>query len=95
MAQPTQKLLPVRKTRSSDTPLQASAANSSGGRLSFPASDEVECPLDQARQPVTTTDFSWARTCPPPRGLTMTHESRVTKQEGRPETAISRTPLIA
>lgn len=90
MTQPTQELPPVYTTRGHDTPLQASARNSFGGRLSISAPDDVQCLAEQGRQPdATTTDHPRARVCPnPPRGLTM-YERPEKRLEGRPEIRIS------
>jgi hypothetical protein len=90
MTQPTQELPSVYTTRGLDTPLQASARNPFGRRLSFSAADDVQCLPDRARQlGATTTDHPRAHACPnPPRGLTM-HGLPEQRLEGRPETSIS------
>lgn len=97
MTQPTQNLLPARKTPVSDTPQQPSDATPFGGRVSISGRDDVQCLRDRARQLGTaTTIFPRAQACPtPPKGLLM-HQIRRTKmREGRPETSISVTPLAA
>jgi hypothetical protein len=97
MGQPTQELPSVYTTRGDDTPPQASARNPFGARLSFSAVDDVQCLPDRARQPgTTTTNHPRAHACPnPPRGLTMAYELPAERLEGRPEIAISATPLAA
>lgn len=94
MHQPTQLQPPVCKTRVCDTPQRARRRNSSVGRVSFSALDDVQCLPERARQPADHHHFPRALARPiPPRGLSMFRLLSAEMPEGRP--GFPGTPLSA